>query len=610
MKKKLYSLLSLLFAFCGLTATAQSVTDLSNLSSEKTYYLQCQRGSAYVSGGSLAGSSSSTTPSGDNYKFKFKVADADANTYYIYSIGGAGYITSSSTSSFVSSTSDATAFTIEGGQAAVDAGHVKSGTIVSDYPWMIIVPSSVAFQHNNQGGIAIDSWGVTWQSIDEGAQWKILDADIYDVVAAAETYLATPTECVGGYSSADITDLQSAYNAYTTTASDDNFTTLSSAVTAMGSKSTIAFSTDKYYVLKNYEAVNNPYVTCENSKFSSAGSLANNAVSRNSSSSTIAPSMLWKFTTATSGDAGTEPSNSLGLYTLSTANLPGYSVLCGTYQASNATFSATSAQAFYVAPCAAGNATYFLQTSAPTSDSDATAQTTYFNAHGGSNSLNMGLWNAGNNGTGGSSWYFIPVDDIPVSIGSTGYATLCLPFAVKVPSTTEFAGTVYVPTKNASDDKTIDLTTTIAAGSTIPADEPVILVKEGGATPKFTIDYNNTTVSKNSNNALTGVLLSTALEPNAGNYILKSGDSGVNFYLVNNTADDANNYLGANKAYFKYTGTDAQVISFNFADATGIHTAVTSTTAPEEYYDLQGRRVLYPAHGVFVKSNGQKVFIK
>lgn len=32
--------------------------------------------------------------------------------------------------------------------------------------------------------------------------------------------------------------------------------------------------------------------------------------------------------------------------------------------------------------------------------------------------------------------------------------------------------------------------------------------------------------------------------------------------------------------------------------------------ADNAYYDLKGRRVVYPTRGIYVKGNGQKVFIK
>ena len=59
------------------------------------------------------------------------------------------------------------------------------------------------------------------------------------------------------------------------------------------------------------------------------------------------------------------------------------------------------------------------------------------------------------------------------------------------------------------------------------------------------------------------------------------------------------------------TATASNMKVFNFGgSSTGINNAVVGNAENNVYYDLNGRRVLYPAHGVFVKGNGEKVYIK
>ena len=70
----------------------------------------------------------------------------------------------------------------------------------------------------------------------------------------------------------------------------------------------------------------------------------------------------------------------------------------------------------------------------------------------------------------------------------------------------------------------------------------------------------------------------------------------------------------ANKAYVATgnipAGSSSNVLNFNFGQTTGINGVVAADKAGVQYFDLQGRRVLYPAHGVFVTNTGKKVFVK
>ena len=72
--------------------------------------------------------------------------------------------------------------------------------------------------------------------------------------------------------------------------------------------------------------------------------------------------------------------------------------------------------------------------------------------------------------------------------------------------------------------------------------------------------------------------------------------------------------IGANKAYYVGTSTAAQAFAIKFGgQTTGIDSAVTPDETGEEteiYYDLSGRRVLYPSTGIYVTGSGKKVFLK
>ena len=77
--------------------------------------------------------------------------------------------------------------------------------------------------------------------------------------------------------------------------------------------------------------------------------------------------------------------------------------------------------------------------------------------------------------------------------------------------------------------------------------------------------------------------------------------------------------MPANKAYLLKTNittsasSEAQMMNFVVDGmVTGINTVESNANKTDNntYYDLNGRRVLYPTRGIYVKGNGQKVFIK
>lgn len=182
------------------------------------------------------------------------------------------------------------------------------------------------------------------------------------------------------------------------------------------------------------------------------------------------------------------------------------------------------------------------------------------------------------------SWYLEEVKTLPVTIGAAKYATLYAPVALTIPT----GVTAYT----AVDDGNY-LTLTAIEGNVIPANTGVILAGEAN-TYNFTV----TTGGSVSSNALTGTV--AAIARPAGSYILATGGSGVGFY-----ADGASTIPGF-KAYLP--SGSGSVKSFRFADADAIRN-ISSAPNKSEVYDLQGRRVAQPAHGLYIV-NGKKVVIK
>lgn len=204
-------------------------------------------------------------------------------------------------------------------------------------------------------------------------------------------------------------------------------------------------------------------------------------------------------------------------------------------------------------------------------------------------------WNAA---VTGNNFIINEVSEIPVTISAVGVATLNLPFAVTIPEGVK----AYTGTKNDSEITLTEITT-----GTIPAETPVILQGEG-KTYQFAIAYGNTEASVTE--GLKGTLAPVTIADDATAYVLKNGGQGIGMYKVDSTSDRT---IGANKAYAGSATVDTnapQMLSFNFGNITGIDSVSKAQNEQNTYYDLNGRRVLYPTHGIFVKGNGQKVYIK
>lgn len=200
------------------------------------------------------------------------------------------------------------------------------------------------------------------------------------------------------------------------------------------------------------------------------------------------------------------------------------------------------------------------------------------------------------------------VTTYPVSISAAGYASLCLPFSVTLPESGLTAYKVTAINRNNNNEMNLE-----SVGRTIPAGEPVILQ---GAAGNYTLTINADNGTKVTGNILTGATVKrTGISEDYYALAKKTIDETetVAFFRVSTTN------MPANKAYLlkkniPASANNAAMFMFNFdgngGEVTDINTATKAETESNVYYDLNGRRVLYPSHGIYVKGNGQKVFIK
>lgn len=220
------------------------------------------------------------------------------------------------------------------------------------------------------------------------------------------------------------------------------------------------------------------------------------------------------------------------------------------------------------------------------------------NAFGGDDNTIIANYNVANDN--GSNWVIKKVTTVPVSITDAKYATVAFPFATKV--ATEGVKAYYAT--GAADGM---ITLVEYPEGVIPANQGALLYNANGATTA------NLTIETTSNTVENNILMPTTAKRSGftanDTYVLAKNAAGEAAFLKNGLT-----VVPANKAYVATTnipaGSSSNVLNFNFGQTTGINGVVAADKAGVQYFDLQGRRVLYPAHGIFVTNNGKKVFVK
>lgn len=195
-------------------------------------------------------------------------------------------------------------------------------------------------------------------------------------------------------------------------------------------------------------------------------------------------------------------------------------------------------------------------------------------------------------------WQVEKVNIVPVAISDANYASVAFPFATQVPDDVK----AFYAT-HAENGK---ITLVEIADGIIPANTGAIIYHDGKTTANLTVTTTD--------NTLVGNILNPTTAKRAGftaetTYVLaKNSENNAAFLKSTLTTVPANKaYINADE--IPADASASNVLNFNFGETTGIQSATTSDNNTE-YYDLQGRRVLYPTHGIFVTAKGQKILIK
>lgn len=217
----------------------------------------------------------------------------------------------------------------------------------------------------------------------------------------------------------------------------------------------------------------------------------------------------------------------------------------------------------------------------------------------------LGVWHDNANSDTGSRLRIKAVDEIPVTLSSAGWSTMTLPVAVTIPSGVR----AYYVTRNVGADIYVEEITGV-----IPANTPVLL--NGTASTAYNFGITTSDATAPANNKLLGTTMArTGFSTDTG-----AAPDVYGLYVDETTASFVPAFsatIPANKAVLPYANIDTEGLTSEetaamrlvFDNVTGI-AGVNVNSSETDYYDLQGRRVLYPVRGQVYIKNGQKVILK
>jgi hypothetical protein len=192
------------------------------------------------------------------------------------------------------------------------------------------------------------------------------------------------------------------------------------------------------------------------------------------------------------------------------------------------------------------------------------------------------------------------VENVTITIGSLGMGTYCSQYDL------DFSGVSGIRAYIASGFKPSTGMAFIMRVEEVPANTG-IMVK--GTPGTYTIPVKETDMYYK--NMFKGTLVSMtvpAIEDGCQNYVLRSGDYGVKFYVSHGSST-----LGANKAYLQIPTSimgAREYINFEEDNVTGIVGPEYMTQEDHgELYNLNGQRITNPKRGIYIK-NGKKIMIR
>lgn len=227
------------------------------------------------------------------------------------------------------------------------------------------------------------------------------------------------------------------------------------------------------------------------------------------------------------------------------------------------------------------------------------------NAYKGGNYENIGRYD--NDGDGkdsdGNTWYLEKVTpSVSVPVSDAKYASVAFPYATQVTGDVK----AYYASEINTDGV---ITLSEYANGVIPANQGAILYNDGGATTAVLNILTSSTAAAPAKNYLNAAVTKLAGFGADATYALGKKENGEVAFMLNGLTVITANKAYINKSDLTSGGIASNVLNFGQV-ATGVNTVVAGANDGVQYFDLQGRRVLYPAHGIFVTNTGKKVLVK
>lgn len=218
-------------------------------------------------------------------------------------------------------------------------------------------------------------------------------------------------------------------------------------------------------------------------------------------------------------------------------------------------------------------------------------------------------WNF-SSGTDASQWTFEAVDEIGITIGTSGYASVNYDFPVKFPAGVK----VY---KKALEAATYIKLEEIPAGSdgcvSLPTGNAAFVASTEGASITLEILLDEPAAIEGGT-GVNGTYLATTFDATsaANIYGIAKKDDVVAFYKM-----QGGTTIKQNKGYIQSATSSAPRMELTFGEGatTDIESVLEDNSRRESIdtsvlYDLNGRRVLYPSRGIYVTASGQRIFLK
>ena len=216
---------------------------------------------------------------------------------------------------------------------------------------------------------------------------------------------------------------------------------------------------------------------------------------------------------------------------------------------------------------------------------------------------NVGLHLAGDNvrlvpwtaDAAASLWYIEPVDSFSITIGDNAYTTIHLPFGVILPEGLE----AYYAGPTARIDEVDYLPIYRYEETVITPGIPLIVIGDKGTYSLAITRPEDWPTGYTFDNRLSGTLKAQSV-------------SGSNIYMPNSVSafkkrSSSTGSVSANTAYYT-SDSDASTLPFHINTPTGIESVKTSKAVT--FYDLHGREVAHPTKGIYITSDGHKVWVK